>query len=163
MSEQTFAKNSSKLIYAISGCGKSSLSALEPKIIDGDKFLYSTLESYMPELNSRLRVRRWKQICRIQKPNPEQEKMMVEIRAHYVEQFCDALSIPNSIIVTSIFDLPFSYDLYIGYEIGQYIPHLLGTERIIDNDQSEEDNLNLENFTPLLRLEKDTFLNLEHF
>ena len=163
MSEQTFAKNSSKLIYAISGCGKSSLSALESKIIDGDKFLYSTLESYMPELNSRHRVRRWKQICRIQKPNPEQEKMMVEIRAHYVEQFCDALSIPNNIIVTSIFDLPFSYDLYIGYEIGQYIPHLLGTERIIDNDQSEEDNLNLENFTPLLRLEKDTFLNLEHF
>jgi len=154
MSEQTFAKNSSKLIYAISGCGKSSLSALEPKIIDGDKFLYSTLESYMPELNPRLRVRRWKQICRIQKPNPDQEKMMVEIRA---------LSIPNSIIVTSIFDLPFSYDLYNGYEIGQYIPHLLGTERIIDNDQSEEDNLNLENFTPLLRLEKDTFLNLEHF
>lgn len=163
MSEQTFAKYSSKLIYAISGCGKSSLSTLEPKIIDGDKFLYSTLESYMPELNPRLRVRRWKQICRIQKPNPEQEKMIIEIRAHYVEQFSNALSIRNSIIVTSIFDLPFSYDLYIGYEIGQYISHLLGTGRIIDNDQAEEDNLNLENFTPLLRLEKDTFLNLEHF
>ena len=163
MGEQTFTEYNSKLIYAISGCGKSSLSTLEPKIIDGDKFLYSTLESYMPELNPRLRVRRWKQICRIQKPNPEQEKMIIEIRAHYVEQFSNALSIRNSIIVTSIFDLPFSYDLYIGYEIGQYISHLLGTGRIIDNDQAEEDNLNLENFTPLLRLEKDTFLNLEHF
>ena len=163
MGEQTFTEYNSKLIYAISGCGKSSLSALVPEIIDGDQFLYSTLESYLPELNPRLRVRRWKQICRIQKPNPDQEKMKREIRAHYVEQFCDALSIRNSVIVTSIFDLPFSYDLYIGYEIGQYIPHLLGTGRIIDNDQSEEDNLNLKNFTPLLRLEKDTFLNLEHF
>ena len=150
-----------ELIYAISSSGKSTLAESNPNIIDGDSFLYTTLEKFFPHQNERSRLLHWKKLCRVETSDEEIKSLRGKIRADYTGRFVESLGSGNSCVLTSIIDLPLVYDKYFGYDKGDYLQHVLESGRVIDNLQSEEDNDALDNFTPLIRLPRGRYLTSE--
>lgn len=149
------------LVYAISSSGKSTLAERDPNVIDGDSFLYATLQKFFPEQNERSRLLHWKKLCRLETTDEEIVSLRGKIRADYTGRFVHALGSGKSCIITSIIDLPFDYNKYFGYEKGNYLQHLSESGRVIDNLQSEEYNDNLDKFKPLIRLPRGHYLTSE--
>ncbi len=161
MNADTAHSQNLKLVYAISSSGKSTLAERNPNVLDGDSFLYTTLEKFFPNKNERSRLLHWKKLCRLQTTDMKIISLRKKIQADYTGKFVDAFESGNACVITSIIDLPFVYNKFFGYEKGKYLQHLSQSGRVIDNLQSEEDNDILDNFTPLIRLPHGCYLTSE--
>lgn len=147
-----------KLVYAISSSGKSTLAERDSNVIDGDSFLYTTLENFFPDKNERTRLLHWKKLCRLETTDAKIISLRKKVRTEYTRRFVDALGSGKSCVITSVIDLPLVYDKYFGYVKGNYLQHLSDSGRVIDNLQSEKDNDALDKYTPLIRLPPGSYL-----
>lgn len=150
------------LIYAVSGLGKSTLTAAHPSsVLDADTFLYDATALGFPDLEPRARLRAWRELCR-RRPwveGGEPLKRWAAVRRAFVEPLIAAMVRDQyALVVTSLLDPPWHVSAYYGVERGQYLKHLRLAGREADNRQSEAMNDRLEGYSPLVRVPAGSFL-----
>ncbi|MFT5685542.1 MAG: hypothetical protein ACI8RZ_006496 [Myxococcota bacterium] len=149
------------LIHAISGLGKSTLTAMHPGVFDADVLLYAAVAEAFPKLEPRAQLRAWRALCQ-RMPWIEGGTELAQwavIRRAFIEPLVAVMqSNTHRLVVTSLRDPPWLVSSYYGVEKGRYLEHLRLAGRAVDNRQSEAMNNRLEGYTPLVRLAPGTFL-----
>lgn len=145
-----------KLVYALSGLGKTTLAQRNPELIlDADEFLYQALERSFPQLQPRERPHAWRSLCQ-SKPWATQGKSLklwATTRRDYIATFDAALRCKQRpIVLTSHLTPQWPVTLYVGITHECYISHLQLVGRLRDNHQSEALNRRLDGHEPLIRL-----------
>ena len=151
-----------KIVYALSGLGKSTLAARSNgRVCDGDQLLYEAVAVGFPELEARERLRAWRTLCRSTPwvEGGERLALWASVRRAWVTRFLAAVDDPEvQAVVTSLLQPPARVALYYGVARGRYLAHLAHAGVDADNSQSEAMNDRLEGFEPLVRIEPGTFL-----
>jgi hypothetical protein len=150
------------LVYALSGLGKSTLTARYPSVVlDADDLLYAAVAEGFPELDPRARLRAWRDLCRHTPwiAGGEQLRLWARVRRAWVEPLVAAMhGSARRLVVTSLLDPPWVVAAHYGVERGQYLEHLRRAGRETDNRHSEAMNDRLEGYSPLVRIAAGTFL-----
>lgn len=151
-----------RLVFALSGLGKSTLAALHPEaVFDADVLLYRAVEAGFSELEPRARLRAWRALCR-ERPwtvSGERFERWVRVRRTLVESFRrEVLEGAWTLVLTSWLEGPCTIDVHYGVTRGRYLEHLRCVGRSADNAQDEAMNDKLEGYSPVLRLEPGSYL-----
>ena len=152
-----------RLVYAMSGMGKSWLCAMYPdRTFDTDVAFDAALSDAFPTCNVAERRRLWRALARAcpwESPSSRAFDLWARTRRRFVADILTQLQRTDlRLVLTNLTLLPWPYDAYFAIEIGQYHEHLRLVGRAADNGQSEGANAQLEGYAPLRRLPPGSYL-----
>ncbi|EDM75197.1 hypothetical protein PPSIR1_41009 [Plesiocystis pacifica SIR-1] len=154
------------LVVALSGLGKSWLADAEPEgVYDGDRCIYAAVAEAFPELESRARLRAWRELAR-RRPwegsgsaDEEALALWAGTRRSMIAALHDVVRSGHyRLVVTSLVQPDWTVKHYYGIERHRYLEHLRRCGRALDNGHGEAANDRLEGFAPLTRLAPGTHL-----
>ncbi len=157
--------SSSVLVFALSGMGKSHLAQLYPAhTYDTDEALRSALRAELgPTDDERGQLIRWRRLARSDARRDHHRPELhtwARIRRRIHQQIREVLVGPRPVMVlTNFLSIPWDYCAHYGIELGRYVEHWSGLDRVADNEQIEEKNTELEGYEPLVRMPPGTFLS----
>jgi hypothetical protein len=157
------SKNYTRLVYALSGLGKTELCEAYPDVtFDTDVALQSALAVAFPELTPPACFLAWRELAQTEPWKDRRNERFVlwaDTRRRFVSAILAVLEAPKpKLVLTNMVLIPWRYERYFGVELGQYEAHWEALERGADNDQVEARNNYLEGFAPLTRLPAGSFL-----
>lgn len=151
-----------RVVYAISGLGKSTLvTRSDGRVCDADQLLYDAVAEGFPSMDPRERLRAWRVLCRSMPwvDGGEPLALWARVRLAWVNRFLAVVDDAEvQVVVTSLLQPPARVAVYYGVKRGRYLDHLGLAGVDADNSQSEAMNDRLEGFAPLVRIEPGTFL-----
>ena len=158
---------SSVLVFALSGLGKSHLTARYPEhIYDSDTALEKALRQEFGGVadghDARALFIQWRRFARSEARRDHRRQELqrwARVRRHMHREILGVLTGPQPVMVlTNLICIPWYYSMYYGIVLGRYVEHFELSGRPRDNEQIEEKNSELEGYEPLLRMSPGSYL-----